>query len=95
MSLFSNFTRFASFPDYFGQNWDAFSDTLRDLSWVDAHTVLIAHEDVPLAANTQDLLVYLDILAAAVEFWTGLEEHELLVAFPQEAELTIARLKSK
>jgi RNAse (barnase) inhibitor barstar len=33
-ALFDEFARACEFPDWFGGNWDAFADCLRDLSWM-------------------------------------------------------------
>ncbi|HEY1487114.1 MAG TPA: barstar family protein [Micromonosporaceae bacterium] len=33
-SLFSEFMVACDFPDWFGGNWDAFADCLKDLSWL-------------------------------------------------------------
>ena len=68
-------------PDYFGANWDALNDCLRDLSWVKEHTVVLYHQDVPLAANPRDRKTYVEILANAASDWKPGEAHELIVAF--------------
>lgn len=56
-----------SFPDYFGNNWDALDECLRDLSWLKTSRVILVHSDLPLAHNPQEVRVYLDVLRQAVE----------------------------
>jgi hypothetical protein len=45
--LFDVMAESLRFPIYFGRNWDALSDCLRDLSWLRKGRVLILHEDLP------------------------------------------------
>ena len=41
-SMFDEFAAACDFPDWFGRNWDAFVDCLRDLSWLpDAPVVVL------------------------------------------------------
>jgi len=41
-SMFDEFATACDFPDWFGRNWDAFVDCLRDLSWLpDAPVVVL------------------------------------------------------
>jgi RNAse (barnase) inhibitor barstar len=54
-----------TFPEYFGWNWDALEECLRDLSWIDAPGgIVLVHEHLPLA-NASQRRVYLDILRKA------------------------------
>ena len=46
--LFELFCSQLKFPEYFGENWDAFYDCLADLSWVYEQKIVIQHKDVPL-----------------------------------------------
>jgi RNAse (barnase) inhibitor barstar len=68
-------------PDYFGENWDSFSDCLNDLSWIPQRRVAIIHADLP-ALTAQDRLIYIEILAQCAGAWKPGEAHELVVGFP-------------
>jgi RNAse (barnase) inhibitor barstar len=71
-------------PDYFGENWDALSECLRDLSWIKARRVVIVHQDLP-GFDARTLAAYLDLLLACVRDWKPGEDHELFVVFPETA----------
>ena len=67
-ALFDVFWRGLAFPDYFGWNWDAFSECILDLSWLEGDqargdVVTIYHSGVPCLAPP-DLQIYLCCLAA-------------------------------
>src|SRR5258705_13725559 len=59
------------FPDYFGDNWDAFEDCLTDLSWADAdgYFILYDHTDVFAEHCPQHFDTLIEILKEAAEFW--------------------------
>lgn len=94
------------FPDYFGGNWDALQDCLRDLSWISNRKVVVVHSDLPLRANPIECRTYLEILQTALADWAGsvspdavepppewsCVNHELRVVFPAEANAVVARL---
>ena len=86
--LFAVLRRELNLPAYFGGNWDALSDCLRDLSWIACRRVIIAHEAVP-GLDAANLQTYLDVLAECVNDWKPQEEHQLLVVFPDRAQPTI------
>lgn len=53
------------FPKYFGWNWDALEECLRDLSWLgDRECIVLVHKHVPLSDDEQRR-VYLSILQSA------------------------------
>ena len=55
------------FPKYFGWNWDAFEECLKDLSWLPAdQRVAIVHRDLPFGAGGKNREIYLNILASAL-----------------------------
>ncbi len=74
----------ARLPNYFGFNWDALSDCLRDLHWIEKHDIVLLHADLP-ALPSADLRTYLDVLAECVASWRPGEEHSLRVVFPTNA----------
>ncbi len=85
-----------SLPDYFGWNWDALDECLRDLSWLEANRpVIIAHAGLPFHGHRHTRQTYLELLQGAVQFWvSGPQPHRLRVIFPSRAESTIHRMIS-
>ena len=73
------------FPSYFGWNWDAFEECLRDLSWIPtpANIVLI-HHDLPLSNDVGEAATYLSILKDAMGNPGTSQSHELIVVFPSQ-----------
>lgn len=104
--LFSYYEKGGNFPDYFGSNWDALLDCLRDFSWINQRRIIITHGDLPLLKVVSELRVYLEILQTAVNDWKEVRkgpfaetskempyvEHELLVVFPSSVETTITHV---
>jgi RNAse (barnase) inhibitor barstar len=78
-------------PDYFGFNWDALYDCLRDFNWLDTKLIVISHEDLP-SLDKKDLKVYLEILADSCLDWKPDEEHKLEVVFPESLRAEIMSL---
>lgn len=73
------------FPDYFGWNWDALDECLRDLSWIEQpRQIVLMHEDMPFEAGSDHRAIYLDILKDAVAAWGPNQAHELFVVFPRQ-----------
>jgi hypothetical protein len=83
------------FPDYFGGNWDAFDECIRDLSWLDPVQVVLIHEDLPMRADCASLKTYLSILHDAAAYWKAKPEHDLVVVFPVECEAAVRGLMAE
>lgn len=67
-SLLQVFAKALSFPDWFGDNWDAFADCLADLDWLESSGhVLVIELGGPLATGfLQELETCREILAETV-----------------------------
>ena len=84
-ALFRALVPALALPDYFGANWDALEECLKDLSWIGKKTVALVHEDLP-ALPKKELATYLSILSEAVKDWSEDEDHTLTVVFPAKTE---------
>lgn len=78
------------FPEYFGFNWNALYDCLRDFHWLEQDTIVLAHQDAP-ALQASTLETYLDVLRAAMLARHPDEPH-LRVVFPADARPELERL---
>lgn len=60
-----------SFPSYFGKNWDALDECLRDLEWLPANGYLIFFEKVDTFAITEphSFAIALRVFKWAIEHW--------------------------
>jgi hypothetical protein len=80
------------FPAWFGHNWDALSDCLRDFHWLaDGQRVVIAHDALPLT-DVEQRRIYLDVLRESASSWHPGEAHSLVAVFPMSARRAIAAL---
>lgn len=59
------------FPAYFGHNWDAFEECIRDLSWLPARGYLLLYDDVANFArhSPDEWATAAAILGDAVQHW--------------------------
>jgi hypothetical protein len=82
--LFDALHRALHFPSYFGRNWDALYELLRDLHWIPEKRVVILHAELP-SLPPEQLGTYLSIVEDSIADWKPEEDHELVVGFPEEA----------
>lgn len=78
--LFELFYRLLALPGYFGFNWNALFDCLRDFHWVDERNVVIVHDELP-ELPPLEMRTYLEVLRDAVVDWKSGEAHSLKVLF--------------
>lgn len=78
---------------YFGCNWNALFDCLRDLHWVEQRRIVIVHEDLPLLPALE-MKVYLEVLRDAALDWKSGDPHHLEVIFTESDRETVKRLIS-
>ena len=68
-ALFQALASSMKFPSYFGRNWNAFDECIRDLCWLPRGDVFLIHQDLPLISDKKNLRIYLSCLIDAVENW--------------------------
>ena len=81
------------FPSYFGCNWNALYDCLRDFDWIKVKTIFLIHYELPRLTD-DELQIYLQILRDAAEDWQPDESHEFRVIFPSTAKNKVLELLS-
>jgi hypothetical protein len=59
------------FPAYFGKNWDAFDECIRDLSWVSAQKYILIYDrpDIFAKAQPDQWQIAQDLLQSASQYW--------------------------
>src|SRR5258708_31251745 len=80
--LFRALANELKFPAYFGRNWDALEELLRDFSWISSQRIVLVHDELPVQMGVDTLKIYLAILINSVKDWKPGEEHEFVVVFP-------------
>ena len=68
-SFLKTFADTLAFPNYFGNNWDAFEECIRDLAPAPGYVLLYDQVSQFAVKEPDDWEIALDILAATVSFW--------------------------
>lgn len=60
------------FPTYYGQNWDAYSDLMSDLSWLELSdlVIVIFNAEKLLHEREKDMAIFQSCVEEFGEFWT-------------------------
>jgi RNAse (barnase) inhibitor barstar len=79
--LFSDYAAKLSFPDYFGNNWNAFYDCLCDFSWLNFEIIIICH---PTLSNLgeEDKKIFFDVISDAKNLWSKEDSKLVIFIFP-------------
>lgn len=89
--LLAEFARQLRLPNYFGWNWDAFEECLRDLTWLDGiQEVVVVHRDVPFTASQEQRAIYLSILKDRMD-WKHTGCPRFRVEFPDSSRSDVQR----
>lgn len=72
------------FP-YFGFNWDALYDLLRDFHWINQKKIVLVHDEMP-KFDDASMKTYILLLRDSVNDWKVGEDHSLEVIFPEKGE---------
>ena len=70
--LYDEIAAALQFPDYFGENWDAFEDCLTDLDWLPAagYVLLVSRANEVLSEEPEKQFeTFVSVLATACEEW--------------------------
>lgn len=85
--LFGIYADSLRLPKYFGRNWDALEECLRDLSWLPpTQAIAIIHEDLPFGPGGENRAIYLDILRDVLDHWSTTGNRRMQVIFPSTAQ---------
>ena len=82
VGFLTEFANKLKFPNYFGMNWDAFSDCLTDLSWIDAENdFLIVYENSQKFRThaPEDWQIANEILLEVMVFWNEQDKKMVIV----------------
>jgi len=71
--VFEQLTDALRFPAYFGWNWPAFSECVRDLGWLpaDRYLVVIENSTLVLSSSSEERDLFFKVLAQAARSWAN------------------------
>ncbi len=85
--LFGVMRKHLKLPGYFGGNWDALHDCLRDRSWLPADTeIVLRHESLPFAEGSRHRATYLELIQSLLQSESEAPPH-ITVVWPADREV--------
>lgn len=92
--LLQEFAAAMQFPEYFGENWDAFEECITDLSWLGTSEVLVVVTDAKhlLEHHPKDLSTFAGIVTASLGDQTSPLRHLFIQCSPSDEESLRKRL---
>lgn len=77
-ALFEEFGSRLRFPEYFGRNWDALDECIRDLEWIRAvgYVIVVVHAESLLVESPAEYTTFVDVMNSAGEEWAALRFHD-------------------
>ncbi len=87
-NLFTYISQVLEFPDYFGYNWDALSECVRDLEWLQkakGYILLFSHPENFLRNSPLDFKIFLRVVSfASTEWRTDQIKFQLFLLFDED-----------
>jgi RNAse (barnase) inhibitor barstar len=70
-TIFDHFAQVLHFPDYFGRNWDAMDECLRDMEWAPAaaHLLVVNDADALFLTSPASFKSLIDCMRFASNHW--------------------------
>lgn len=72
------------FPRYFGWNWDALEELLRDLSWLPPGPITLVHDGLPFSSGGPNRALYEQLLRDVAAHWNRIDPRRLTFTLPEE-----------
>lgn len=85
-SLFSEMSEKLKFPDYFGRNWNALQDCLRDLEWFSSengYVIIWSNASKMMMTSPEDFFEFMNILKYVNEYWSSIGKIFKLIVFDE------------
>jgi len=72
VTFLNTWSKTMNFPDYFGNNWDAFDDCILDLEWCDSTPRIVIYDQPEKFAHQdpEEWETVMDVLFVALGYWT-------------------------
>ena len=82
-TFFNSFSEKLEFPEYFGFNWDAFSDCMTDLSWLNLEcgiSIIYKNPHIFRSSSPEEWKIANEILLDAIDYWDE-QNKVMIIAF--------------